>query len=98
LCLRNRVPSRFPTPAFTAGAGRIGLYHNVCYSSTGTTQFIPGPTSTPAIGTPGQQELVQEVKLEFTVGEDAVRKAVEAVRKVHPYEEVVVDVYRLEEF
>lgn len=52
----------------------------------------------PAIGTPGELEHVEEVKLEMSVGEEAVREVVAAIRNTHPYEEVVVDVYKLEDF
>jgi hypothetical protein len=42
---------------------------------------------------------VDEVRIEITaVGRDVVRRAVDEIRKVHPYEEVVVDVVGLEEF
>jgi hypothetical protein len=40
---------------------------------------------------------VHEVKLEMTVEENVVREVLAAIRGTHPYEEVVVDVYRLED-
>jgi hypothetical protein len=44
-------------------------------------------------------EEVDEVRIEITaVGREVVKEAVDRVREAHPYEEVVVDVYRLEEF
>lgn len=85
--------------AFDAGAGTIGNYSRVSFTSPGTSSFLPSSTSTPAIGTPGEVEVVQEVRIEITaVGRDVVQEAVRGIRKVHPYEEVVVDVYRLEDF
>lgn len=85
--------------AFAAGAGQIGNYSNVSFTSRGTGNFTPSKSANPAIGTPGLPEQVDEVRIEITaVGKEVVKDAVERVRKAHPYEEVVVDVYRLEEF
>lgn len=42
---------------------------------------------------------MDEVRVEISAfGRDVVRQAVEEIRKAHPYEEVVVDVVRLEDF
>ncbi|GHJ89558.1 hypothetical protein NliqN6_5960 [Naganishia liquefaciens] len=85
--------------AFAVGAGTIGQYTRVAFTSSGTSCFTPNAQANPAIGKPGVEEVVQEVKIEITaVGREVVRQAVERIRKVHPYEEVVVDVYRLEDF
>jgi hypothetical protein len=70
----------------------------VCFTIPGKSQFRPGASAVPAIGTPGELEHVEEVKLEMSVGEEAVREVVAAIRNTHPYEEVVVDVYKLEDF
>lgn len=87
------------TPAFSQGAGHIGLYNDVSFSIPGTSEFTPGPDATPAIGQRGQKEQVQEVKFEISsTGEERTRAVVKAIRDVHPYEEVVVDVYKLEDF
>lgn len=86
-------------PAFKAGAGQIGSYHNVAFTTSGLSEFTPAEHAKPAIGTPGVSEQVDEVRIDITaVGRDVARHAVEEIRKAHPYEEVVVDVVRLEEF
>lgn len=85
--------------ALDAGAGRIGLYRDVSFTIPGISQFTPDATATPAIGTPGQPEQVEEVKIEMeSKGEEVTRGVVRAIRDSHPYEEVVVDVFRLESF
>jgi hypothetical protein len=85
--------------AFKAGAGQIGAYQNVSFTTPGLSEFTPAADAKPAIGTPGVAEKVDEVRIEITaVGRDVVRCAVDEIRRVHPYEEVVVDVVRLEEF
>lgn len=44
-------------------------------------------------------EEVEEAKVEtLCVGEDIARKAVVALKSVHPYEEPSYEVYRLEDF
>ncbi|KAN0095514.1 structural toxin protein RtxA [Hyaloscypha variabilis] len=74
---------------FEAGAGHYqgpGNYTECCFTVIGTGQFRPGATAKPHIGTIGTLEEVQEAK------------AVEALKKAHPYEEVAYDVYRMEDF
>ncbi|MBW0483993.1 hypothetical protein O181_023708 [Austropuccinia psidii MF-1] len=86
---------------FAAGAGRYPCsnYTECCFTSVGTGSFRPGEGANPHIGTPGTVEEVQEARLETVcVGEDVTRRAVEALKKAHPYEEVVYDVFKLEDF
>lgn len=86
-------------PALSAGAGRIGAYADVCFTIDGLSEFTPREDSKPAIGKPGVPQRVREVKLEMSVtGTDVVKEVVAAIRRSHPYEEVVCDVYRLEDF
>ena len=85
--------------AFAAGAGTIGEYSRVSFVTSGISSFTPSVNAKPAIGTPGQVEVVDEVRIEVTaVGREIVRQAVKGIRDAHPYEEVVVDVYKLEDF
>jgi len=85
--------------ALSSGAGKIGSYIGVCFCIAGTSHFTPLANSRPAIGRPGEPEVVKEVKLELSVtGKDVVRNVVKAIREAHPYEEVVCDVYQLLDF
>ncbi|PMD40552.1 structural toxin protein RtxA [Hyaloscypha variabilis F] len=90
------------TAIFAAGAGHYpgpGNYTECCFTVIGTGQFRPGATAKPHIGTIGTLEEVQEARVEtICLGEEIVRKAVEALKKAHPYEEVAYDVYRMEDF
>ncbi|KAF7911142.1 uncharacterized protein EAF01_002650 [Botrytis porri] len=87
---------------FAAGAGRYpgsGNYTECCWATTGTAQFRPGDTANPNIGTVGALEEVQEVRFEtLCVGEETIRNAVAALKKVHPYEEPAYEVYKLEDY
>ncbi|KAH6661810.1 GTP cyclohydrolase 1 type 2/Nif3 [Plectosphaerella plurivora] len=87
---------------FATGAGRFpgpGNYSECAWQTLGTGQFRPGDAANPNIGKVGVLEYVEEVRVEtLCVGEDVARKAVEALKKAHPYEEPGYDVYRLEDF
>jgi dinuclear metal center YbgI/SA1388 family protein len=79
-----------------AGAGFIGNYSHCSFTATGTGRFMPGEGTTPYIGKTGQLETVEEVRIETIVPEHLVRKAVTAMIKAHPYEEVAYDLYPLD--
>ncbi|KAI2602242.1 GTP cyclohydrolase 1 type 2/Nif3 [Hypoxylon sp. NC1633] len=87
---------------FAAGAGRYpgpGNYTECCWTAAGTGQFRPGDAANPHIGRVGELEQVPEVRVEtLCVGEDVARKAVEALKRAHPYEEPGYEVFRVEDF
>ncbi|KAF4976010.1 hypothetical protein FZEAL_7266 [Fusarium zealandicum] len=87
---------------FKAGAGRYpgpGNYTECCWSTSGTGQFRPGDAANPSIGEVGKLEETPEIRVEtLCLGEDTVKKAVEALKEAHPYEEPPYQVYRVEEF
>ncbi|KAI2783559.1 GTP cyclohydrolase 1 type 2/Nif3 [Daldinia loculata] len=89
------------TAIFSTGAGRYpgpGNYTECCWTTMGTGQFRPGDAANPHIGKVGELEEVPEARVEtLCVGEDTVRKAVEALKKAHPYEEPGYEVYRVED-
>jgi hypothetical protein len=72
------------TAIFTAGAGRYpgpGNYTECCFTTMGIGQFRPGDTANPNIGQVGTLEEVEEARVEtLCIGEDVVRKAVEALK------------------
>ncbi|ODA78659.1 hypothetical protein RJ55_06041 [Drechmeria coniospora] len=87
---------------FRAGAGRYpgaGNYTECAWSATGTGQFRPGNAANPHIGIRGSLEQTPEVRVEtLCVGEDVARRAVQALKNAHPYEEPAYLVYKLEDF
>ncbi|KAL4994260.1 GTP cyclohydrolase 1 type 2/Nif3 [Aspergillus recurvatus] len=87
---------------FAAGAGRYpgpGNYTECCWVTSGTGQFRPGDAANPAIGSVGELEKLEELRVEtLCVGVDVTKKAVEALKKAHPYEEPSYGVIRLEDF
>ncbi len=78
-----------------AGAGIIGEYY-YCTSSTKTLgTFIPTENANPFIGENNKLELVEEEKLEFVCDVSKVKVVINALRKVHPYEEPAIDIVPL---
>ncbi|KKU92177.1 MAG: hypothetical protein UY21_C0004G0012 [Microgenomates group bacterium GW2011_GWA1_48_10] len=78
-----------------AGAGKIGLYSNCSYSVDGIGRYRPLEGAHPTIGEVGKFEEVIEERIECVCDRDKAKEAVAAVRKGHPYEEVVFDIYPL---
>lgn len=78
-----------------AGAGEIGAYRRCAFYSPGTGTFIGGPTSQPAIGTAGSQELVAELRVETILRDEFKGSVVRALVKAHPYEEPAYDLIPL---
>lgn len=81
---------------FAAGAGWIGQYSHCSFNTPGTGTFLPQAGAEPFIGEPGKLERVQEVRVETIVPESLQRKAVQAMLKAHPYEEVAYDLYPMD--
>jgi len=78
-----------------AGAGDIGDYKYCSVSTKVISRFIPKETAHPTIGQIGQLEEVVEEKIETICFRKGLEKIIDAVNKVHPYEEVAYDVYPL---
>ncbi len=80
-----------------AGAGKMGNYSFCSFSSKGIGRFKPEEGSNPAIGDVGRPEEVAEERIETICLRDNVNEIMEAVREVHPYEEVPIDLYPIED-
>lgn len=80
-----------------AGAGRIGNYSYCSFSSKGVGRFKPEQGARPAIGEVGQVEAVEEERIEVICRRRALKDVLAAIKRVHPYEEVALDVYPLED-
>ena len=81
-----------------AGGGKIGNYDFCFFSTIGLSKFRPLPGANPTIGEIGKIEEVEEERIEFVAEDEDVPEIVAAIRRVHPYEEVVFDVYNLIQF
>lgn len=78
-----------------AGAGAIGDYTRCAYLVEGTGTFLPGPGARPAVGRPGEVELVPETRLEMVAPRARRTEVVRALLAAHPYEEPAYDVVEL---
>jgi hypothetical protein len=77
---------------WAAGAGTLGDYHRVAWTSTGAGTFTPGAAAHPALGTPGHREDVPEARVEVLVPRGRREAVLSALRSAHPYEEPAFDV------
>lgn len=68
------------------------LYDRVFYywPVKGTWRSLPG--SSPYLGSVGETELADEMRLEFAVKEKDLRKVVDIIMDVHPYQEPAIAV------
>lgn len=80
-----------------AGAGEIGNYTHCSFSSKGVGRFKPKEGAHPAIGEVGRLESVPEERIEVVCSRNLVKNVIAAIKEVHPYEEVALDIYPLEE-
>ena len=70
-----------------AGAGKIGNYSYCSFSSKGIGRFKPEDGANPHIG---------EERIETVCSREKLQEVVAAIKEVHPYDEVALDVYPLE--
>ena len=80
-----------------AGGGKLGNYSFCSFSTKGVGRFKPEEGAQPHIGTVGKLEEVEEERIEMICNADMIGSVVAAIKQVHPYEEVALDVYRLED-
>lgn len=80
---------------FEAGAGHIGDYSHCSWSVAGIGQFLPHEGASPAVGSVGTVEKVEEDRFEV-VAPARIRGAVlAAMRAAHPYEEPAFDIFAM---
>ncbi|OMC48614.1 Nif3-like dinuclear metal center hexameric protein [Mycobacterium sp. IS-1264] len=80
---------------FDAGAGHIGDYSHCSWSVSGIGQFLPHEGATPAVGSVGTVERVEEDRFEVVAPARARAAVLAAMRAAHPYEEPAFDIFAL---
>ncbi len=78
------------------GGGRLGKYTHCSFSTKGIGRFRPEKGANPHIGKVGIIESVEEERIEVTCVANIINAVIAAIKKVHPYEEIPIDVYNLE--
>jgi hypothetical protein len=76
-----------------AGAGKVGDYSYCSYSVKGIGRFMPTKGSDPYIGREGVIEEVIEERIETVCNCAILEPVLEEIKKAHPYEETVIDIY-----
>lgn len=75
-----------------AGAGRVGNYDHCMAVSPVTGYWRPLHGANPYQGELGKIESASELKVETSCKREHVWQVIEAIRRVHPYEEPVIHV------
>ena len=75
-----------------AGAGIIGNYTFCSTSVKSIGTFMPNDNANPYIGDNNKLEFVEEEKLEVICDIENVKKVIQKLRNVHPYEEPAIDI------
>ncbi|MDD5716335.1 MAG: NGG1p interacting factor NIF3 [Sulfuricurvum sp.] len=86
---------------FAAGAGRYQNYDRCSWECSGTGQFRPLEGSNPFLGHHNIEEKVEEIKIEMICETASLKKVLETLIEVHPYEEPaygVIEVKTLKDF
>jgi dinuclear metal center YbgI/SA1388 family protein len=78
-----------------AGAGQVGDYDTVSYTVAGEGRFRPLDGSRPAVGSVGELEVTDELRIEAVLPRSRRTDVVRAVLVAHSYEEVAYDVIEL---
>lgn len=79
-----------------AGAGKIGNYTYCTFSTKGIGRFRPEQGANPHIGKVGKIEEVIEERIETVCEREKLDAVIDAIKAVHPYDEIAYDIYPLE--
>ncbi len=78
---------------FASGAGNGEKYSHISFRTQGIGTFMPCLEAKPLVGRPGEINRVSECRIEIPVAGRHLPQVTKALLDVHPYEEVVYDVY-----
>ncbi len=81
---------------FDAGAGKYENYDQCAWETQGKGQFRPLMGSNPTLGSRGNVENVDEIKLELICNKLDLKAIIQTLKKTHPYEEPAFHVIKLE--
>lgn len=77
------------------GAGVIGNYYCCSMTTNCNGFFVPNNESNPFLGKKNKLSKVKEIKLEVICKNTIVKKIVNKIRELHPYEEPVINIIAL---
>lgn len=76
-----------------AGAGNIGKFSHRSYIAAGIATFSNDESSIEELETPNKES---EDRLEIIVPKHALNNVISALKEYHPYDDVIYDIYKLE--
>lgn len=79
-----------------AGAGKLGNYDNCSYQMEGMGSFRAGENASPFVGNNNEIHHEPEARVEVLVNKALCSRVINAMLKVHPYEEPAFDIIALE--
>lgn len=79
----------------SSGAGNIGEYSFCSFSARGYGRFKPSENTRPYSGVQAKINAVDEERIEVVCDRDLAKLAIETIRRAHPYEVAVLDIYPL---
>lgn len=74
------------------GAGQVGDYKDVSYTTEGKGHFTPQSQADPTIGETNKAETVAEERVEMLFPNHLLGKIIQTIYKVHPYEEPIYNI------
>lgn len=81
---------------FEAGAGQIGNYSECSFNLEGVGSYKANENANPYLGEINKTHRETELRIEVIYPALAEKKIINALIKIHPYEEVAYDIYQLE--
>lgn len=77
---------------YLAGAGNIGNYDRCSFQVEGMGTFRGNEYSNPTVGNKGEEEIINETRVEVLVPNHLLNNVLSALFNAHPYEEVAHDI------
>ncbi|MGV8142253.1 MAG: hypothetical protein ACP5NS_01300 [Candidatus Pacearchaeota archaeon] len=78
-----------------SGGGVIGNYSYCSFSIKGIGRSKPNNNASPYIGKANKLEEIEEERIEFQCPKNKAKEIIKAIKKVHPYEELALDIMLL---
>jgi hypothetical protein len=101
-CLNYYVPvehhEKVKQALFDCGAGRVGKYDQCSWQVKGEGQFRPLQGSSPVTGEVGQLSELQEYKVEMVCDDLIIKKVLQTLLAVHPYEQPAYNIIRIQTY
>lgn len=80
---------------YDEGFGRVGNYDCCMSWYEVNSSWRPLDGANPYLGKVGEVEFATEYKLEFRCEEERIKRAIEIIKKNHPYEEVGINIFEV---